>query len=101
MEKSVKFTGACENEIIPSMNRLFVYKTKAGRHLRIFLLRQISPFNYKTIRNKIYFIYKYDYVIKFVSQFFPGSPVSSTNKTDRHVITEILFKVALSTISKT
>jgi hypothetical protein len=40
------------------------------------------------------------YVIKFVSDlqqvgvFFPGTPVSSTNKTDRHDITEILMKVA-------
>jgi hypothetical protein len=29
----------------------------------------------------------------------PGTPVSSTNKTDRHDITEILFKVALNTIT--
>jgi hypothetical protein len=42
------------------------------------------------------------YVIKFVSDlrqvgrwFSPGTPVSSTNKTDRHDITEILFKVKL------
>ena len=28
--------------------------------------------------------------------FFPGTPVSSTNKTDRHDITEIWLKVALS-----
>jgi hypothetical protein len=28
-----------------------------------------------------------------------GTPVSSTNKIDHHDITEILFKVALSTIS--
>jgi hypothetical protein len=27
---------------------------------------------------------------------FPGAPVSSINKTDRHDITEILLKVALS-----
>ena len=33
--------------------------------------------------------------------FFPGPPVSSTNKTDRHDITEILLKVALSTINPT
>jgi hypothetical protein len=33
--------------------------------------------------------------------FSPGTPVSSTNKTDRHDITEILFKVALSTIKQT
>ena len=30
--------------------------------------------------------------------FSPGTPVSSTNKTDRHDITEILLKVALNSI---
>jgi len=30
--------------------------------------------------------------------FSLGTPVSSTNKTDRHDITEILLKVALNTI---
>jgi hypothetical protein len=30
--------------------------------------------------------------------FSPGPPGSSTNKTDRHDITEILLKVALNTI---
>ena len=40
------------------------------------------------------------YVIKFVSDLRQVSgflPYSSTNKTDRHHITEILIKVALST----
>jgi hypothetical protein len=32
--------------------------------------------------------------------FSPGTPVSSTNKTDRHDITEILLKVALTTINR-
>jgi hypothetical protein len=42
------------------------------------------------------------YIIKFVSDlrqvggFSPGTPVSTTNKTDRHDITEILLKVALN-----
>jgi hypothetical protein len=31
--------------------------------------------------------------------FSPGTPVSSTNKTDCHDITEILLKVALNTIT--
>ena len=31
--------------------------------------------------------------------FSPGTPVSSTNKTDRHDITEILLNVALNTIN--
>jgi hypothetical protein len=39
------------------------------------------------------------YVIKFVSD--RGTPVSSTNKTDRHDIAEILLKVALNTITQT
>ena len=46
-------------------------------------------------------------VIKFVSDlwqvsgFLRGPPVSSTNKTDRHNISEILLKVALNTIKQT
>ena len=45
------------------------------------------------------------YVIKFVNDlrqidgFSPDTPVCSTNKTDRHDITEILLKVALNTIT--
>ena len=35
MEKSVTFTGACANEIIPSINRSFVYKAKEGRYVRM------------------------------------------------------------------
>jgi len=31
--------------------------------------------------------------------FFPGTPVSSTNKTDHHNITEILLNVMLNTIT--
>ena len=33
--------------------------------------------------------------------FSLGTPVSSTNKTDRHDITEILLKMALHTITLT
>jgi hypothetical protein len=44
-------------------------------------------------------------VIKFVNDLRhvggPGPPVSFTNKTDRHDITEILLKVALNTIKQT
>jgi hypothetical protein len=35
MEKSLTFTGACVNEIIPSINRTFVYKAKEGSRVRI------------------------------------------------------------------
>jgi hypothetical protein len=34
-------------------------------------------------------------------KFSPGTSVFSTNKTDRHDITEILLKVALNTIKQT
>jgi len=33
--------------------------------------------------------------------FLPSTPVSSTNKTDCHDITEMLLKVALNTINQT
>jgi hypothetical protein len=33
--------------------------------------------------------------------FSPGAPISSTNRTDRHDIAEILLKVAISTIKQT
>jgi hypothetical protein len=46
-------------------------------------------------------------VIKFVSDlrevgglFSPGPPVSSTDKTDRHDITEIMLKVVLNKTNK-
>ena len=38
---------------------------------------------------------------KVYQWFAPGSPVSSTYKTDRHDIAEILLKVALDTINQT
>jgi hypothetical protein len=36
-----------------------------------------------------------------VGVFFPGTPVSSTNKSDDHNVTKILLKVALNTITLT
>jgi hypothetical protein len=32
--------------------------------------------------------------------FFPGTPISSTTKTGRHDIAEILLKMALNTINQ-
>ena len=45
------------------------------------------------VHGEVYSIYHY--VIKFVSDLrqFGGTPVSSTNKTDRHDITEILLYI--------
>jgi len=36
--------------------------------------------------------------LQLVGGFTPATPVSSTDKTDRHDITEILLKVALNTM---
>ena len=37
--------------------------------------------------------------LRQVSGFSSGTPVSSTNKSDRHDIAEILLKVALNTVN--
>jgi hypothetical protein len=76
---------------------------------------QLVPFTTKvvssnTVHGEVYSIQHY--VIKFVNVlatgrcFFPGTPISSTIKTDRHDITEIqsvnvLLKVSLNTINQT
>ena len=58
--------------------------------------------NFNPVHGEVYSIQHY--VIKFASDvrqglwFSPSTPVSSTNKTDRHDITEILLEVALNTI---
>jgi hypothetical protein len=58
----------------------------------------------KPIQGEVYSIQHY--VMKFVSDlrqvsgFLPSTPVSSTNKTDRHDITEIFLKVSLNTINQ-
>ena len=52
--------------------------------------------------DKVYLIQHF--VIKFASDlrwFSPGTQVTSTNKTDRHDITEILLKMALDSINIT
>ena len=56
------------------------------------------------VHGEVYSIQRY--AINFVSDlrevsgFSLGTPVSSTIKTDRHDITEILFKVVLNTINQ-
>ena len=42
MEKSVTFTGACANEIIPSITRSFVYKAKEGGYVRICVIPDLT-----------------------------------------------------------
>jgi hypothetical protein len=43
----------------------------------------------------------YNYKVAAGLWFSPGPLVSSTNKTDRHNIAEILLKVVLNTIKQT
>ena len=41
------------------------------------------------------------HLFRLVGGFSPGTPVSPTNKTDRHDIAEILLKVTLNIIKQT
>jgi hypothetical protein len=43
----------------------------------------------------------HNYLLVTGRRFSPGTPVSFTNKSDRHDIAEILLKVALNTITLT
>jgi hypothetical protein len=62
-----------------------------------FLLEDVSS---NPVHGEVYSIQHY--MIKFATGrwFSPGTPVSSTNKTDLHDITEVLLKVALNTINQ-
>jgi hypothetical protein len=53
-----------------------------------------------TLNTYIIHIWRHIFLAWYISDRWlsPGTPVSSTNKTDRHYITEIFLKVALSTI---
>ena len=67
----------------PSWSAIFIYKF----HSEVSLLIVFNIWKRK--------------LIQLQSGPSPGSPISSTNKTDRHDITEILLKVALNTIKQT
>jgi hypothetical protein len=54
--KSVTFTGACANEIIPSIHRSFVYKAKEGGYVRIMVLASYNSFVFDKFLYKICFI---------------------------------------------
>jgi hypothetical protein len=48
-----------------------------------------------------HYVKKFDSDLRLISVVFLGTPVCSTNKTDRQDITEILLKVVLNTITLT
>jgi hypothetical protein len=53
------------------------------------------PLSTRSTSNKVY------QLLAHGQWFSPDTPVSSTNKTDRHDITQILLKVAINTIKQT
>ena len=67
MEKSVTFTGACANEIKPSINRSFVYKAEEGRYVRIMqfsytqtLIFNLSDYHYTVLTIVIPWHHRHD-----------------------------------------
>jgi hypothetical protein len=74
-----------------------------GKNPIYFGVITIIPFD--NLYRRAYFVMHTFLVVTFLLAagrwFSPGTPVSSTNKTDRHDITEILLKVALNTINQT
>ena len=53
----------------------------------------------KYFRTKIFPVKQFVNDLRQVGYFSPNTPLSSTNKTDRHDIAKILLKVALNTIT--
>ena len=85
-------------------NCLFVLLDHSISTNRCFLTTKVVSSN--PVHGEVYSTQQY--VIKLLSDlrqvgrtFSPSTPVSSTNKTDRHDIAEILLKVSLSTINQT
>ena len=103
---------------ITKLKLLFLYHTgqrspwssSHGRWINNYLLYQcLSPLKLWVriplmARWTWHIIIKFDKVCRWLTagQWFSlGTPVSATNKTDRHDITEILLKVAFNTITQT
>ena len=69
--------------------------------VQILKYRQSHIFNLNTtLWNKVYQWFATGQWFTTGQWFSPGPPVSSTSKTDRHDISEILLKVALSAINQ-
>ena len=73
MEKSITFTDACANEIIPSINRSFVYKAKEGCHVRICNIKcRLSKLFFRFIPKKFLHLYFFYYYIFNIAQLTPN-----------------------------
>ena len=84
----------------------FLHKFRWLSYISLFLNTRSSNLRWKIILKVLGEVYLIEHYVKFVSDleevggFFPGTTVSSINKTDRHEITETLLKVALNTINQ-
>ena len=75
---------------------------RTKKHAECDIFSKLFHLSKYTCVDEVYSIQQY--MIQFVSDLrqvgcFSGTPISSTNKTDHHDITEILMKVALNTIN--
>jgi YbbR domain-containing protein len=72
---------------VPTLNKAYLFIIYIYLFIYISLFVDHLLWNYQSLINI------------YVGGFSQGTPVSSTNKTDRDDITEILLKVALDTIN--
>jgi hypothetical protein len=92
-------------EYLQHFPSLFYILKLPSNHLTTVITLVYMYFTIKVRYNTVYSIQHY--VIKFASDlrqgwwFSPGTPVSSTNKTDCHDIAEILLNVTLNTTTLT
>jgi hypothetical protein len=88
------YTTLCDKVLSVTCDRSVVFSIQHYVIKFVSDLRQVGGFLYTTLCDK---------VCQWLATgrwFSSGSPVSSTNKADRHDITDILLKVALNTIKQ-
>jgi hypothetical protein len=104
-EKLAGFTGYFGKVLRHGTNEILMVQMKYCDMVQMKYCDMVQIKCFYMVQMKAAYVYHVKtfnlYHVTFHLYHFSGPPVSSTNKTDRHDITEILLKVALSTIRKT
>jgi hypothetical protein len=97
--KRYKYIFFCHKQYIRGRDRMVVGSTTT--YAIIAYHHWCCEFESRSGRGVQHYVIKVCQWLATGRWFSPGPPVSSTNKTDRHDITELLLKVALNTIKQT